>query len=187
MMAYQLKRRAESQEETRRKIVEATIELHKTRGAAGTTISAIAQRAGVGRVTVYRHFPDELSLLQACTGHYFTEHPSPDLSAWAQIADPHERLRTGLSESYAWHRANVGMIAQGLADARDHEVMEPYHAYWAQAAEVLVAPFKLRGRRRRLLLAGIAAALSFDTWRTFVLEQGLSDRDAVEVALRLAA
>ena len=186
-MAYELKRRAESQKETRRKIVEATIELHKTRGAAGTTISEIAQRAGVGRVTVYRHFPDELSLLRACTGHYFAEHPAPDLSAWAQVADADARLRTGLIESYGWHRANAEIIAQGLADVRDHEVMEPYHAYWAQAAEVLVAPFKLRGRRRRLLLAGIATALSFDTWRTLALEQGLSDSDAVEVALRLAA
>ena len=186
-MAYQLKRRAESQEETRRKIVEATIEMHQTRGAAGTTISEIAQRAGVGRVTVYRHFPDELSLLRACTGHYFSEHPSPDLSAWAEIADARERLRSGLSESYAWHRANAEMIAQGLADVRDHEVMKPYHAYWAQAADVLVAPFKLRGRRRKLLLAGVATALSFDTWRTLALEQGLSDSDAVDVALRLAA
>jgi len=186
-MAYQLKRRAQSQEATRLKIVEATIELHRTLGAAGTTVSEIAQRAGVGRVTVYRHFPDEASLLQACTGHYFAEHPAPDLSAWAQIAGPHERLRTGLRESYAWHRANAEMIAQGLADARDHEVMEPYHAYWAHAAEVLVAPFKRRGRRRKLLLAGIAAALSFDTWRTLALQQGLSDKDAAEVALRLAA
>jgi hypothetical protein len=96
-------------------------------------------------------------------------------------------LRTGLLESYAWHRANAEMIARGLADARDHVVMQPYHAYWAQAAEVLVAPFKLRGRRRKLLLAGTATALSFDTWRTLVLERGLSDADAVEVALRLAA
>lgn len=186
-MAYELKRRAQSQEETRRKIVEATIGLHRSVGATGTTISEIAKRAGVGRVTVYRHFPDELSLLQACTGHYFAQHPSPDLSTWEQIADPHERLRTGLRQSYAWHRANAEMIAQGLADVRDHEVMKPYHAYWAQAAEVLAAPFKLRGRRRKLLLAGLAAALSFDTWRTLVLERGLSDADAVEVALRLAA
>ena len=186
-MTYQLKRRAESQEETRRKIVEATIELHRTRGAAGTTISGIAERAGVGRVTVYRHFPDDLSLLRACTGHYFAEHPSPDLAGWAEIDDAGERLRRGLTESYAWHGANAAMIDRGLADVRDHEVMEPYHAYWAQAAEVLAAPFGLRGRRRRLLVAGIATALSFDTWRTLVRQHGLSDKDAVEVALRLVA
>ena len=76
-MAYELKRRAQSQEETRRKIVEATIGLHRTVGATGTTISGIAKRAGVGRVTVYRHFPDELSLLQACTGHYFASTRRP--------------------------------------------------------------------------------------------------------------
>ena len=184
-MAYELKQRAASQEETRRRIVEATIELHKTVGAAGTTISEIAQRAGVGRVTVYRHFPDELALWRACSGHYFAEHPVPDPAGWDAIGDPHERLRAALAESYAYHSANQVMIGRALADARDHEIMEPYHAYWAAAAERLVAPFRLRGRRRRLLLAGIATALSFDTWRTLALQQGLADEDAVEVALRL--
>src|SRR5215472_7228258 len=100
---YTLKRRAEQQERTRQKIVDATIELHQSIGAAQTTINEIAKRAGVGRVTVYRHFPDEESLFQACSGHYFSQHPFPDIARWRDIPDPIDRLETGLRESYAWH------------------------------------------------------------------------------------
>ncbi|HEY6582806.1 MAG TPA: helix-turn-helix domain-containing protein, partial [Rubrobacter sp.] len=64
---YELKRRAERQEETRLRITRATLELHETVGPALTTRSAIAERAGVGRPTVYSHFPDDLSLGIACS------------------------------------------------------------------------------------------------------------------------
>ena len=101
---YKLKRRAESQDETRQRIVEATIALHQTVGPAATTISDIAERAGVGRVTVYRHFPDEPTLARACSGLYFERHPAPDPDRWRAIPEPTERLRTGLRETYAYHR-----------------------------------------------------------------------------------
>jgi AcrR family transcriptional regulator len=182
---YQLKRRAERQDETRQRIVEAAIELHQTIGPAATTVSEIAERAGVGRVTVYRHFPDELTLARACSGQYFARNPAPDVDAWEAIGDPGERLRAGLREAYAYHRATEAMMTHVLADARGHPVMEPYHAYWARAVDVLLAPWKARGRRRTLLRAGIALALSFDTWRTLVREQGLTDEQALELMVRL--
>ena len=184
---YKLKRRAERQDETRQRIVEATIELHRTIGSAATTISEIAHRAGVGRVTVYRHFPDELTLWKACSGTYFERNPPPDPGRWRAIGDPGERLRTGLRETYAYHRANEQMVARALADARDHPIMEAYHELWRQAADVLVQPWPARGRRRTMLRAGIALALSFDTWRTLAREQGLTDEQAVELMLRLAS
>lgn len=183
---YQLKRRAERQDETRQRIVEATLALHQTVGPAATTISDIAERAGVGRVTVYRHFPDEPTLSRACSGQYFERRPLPDPQPWAQIADPEERLRSALRETYAYHRLTEAMISHALADARDHPVMAPYHAHWARAADILAAPWKARGRRRRLLRAGIGVALAFDTWRALTHDQGLDDDQAVEVASRLA-
>lgn len=184
--SYQLKRRAERQDETRQRIIEATIELHQTIGPARTTISEIAERAQVGRVTVYRHFPDEATLSRACSGQYFERHPFPDPDRWQKIADRAERLRTGLRETYAYHAATEAMISHALADARDDPVMAPYHAHWQHAADILSAPWRLRGSRRSMLRAAIALALSFDTWRTLAREQGLSDDQAIAVMLRLA-
>jgi AcrR family transcriptional regulator len=183
---YELKRRAERQDETRQRIVDATIELHKTIGAARTTISEIAERAGVGRVTVYRHFPDEAALSRACSGHYFAHHPFPDIARWREIPDPADRLRAGLRESYAWHKENEAMIGMALAEARNNRAMAPYHAYWERAAETLASAWRARGRRRANLQAAIALALSHDTYRTLTREQQLTDEQAIALMIRLA-
>jgi AcrR family transcriptional regulator len=183
--SYELKRRAEGQAETRRRIVEAAVELHQTLGPSATTVSDIARRAGVGRVTVYRHFSDEAEILGACSALYFERHPPPDPESWRAIEDPVERLRTGLAETYAYHRETEEMMTPVLADIRDHDVVRPYHALWGRASDVLLEPWRARGRRRALLHAGIALALSFDTWRQLVPGQCLSHDQAIELALRL--
>jgi AcrR family transcriptional regulator len=183
--SYQLKRRAESRDQTRQRIIEATIELHQTIGPNATTVSEIAERAGVGRVTVYRHFADELTLARACSGTYLARNRPPDPAAWREIADPTDRLREALHQTYAYHRATEAMMTHVLADARDHPVMEPYHAHWHSAADMLAEPWRARGRRQTLLRAAIGLALSFDTWRTLVREEELGDDQAVELMLRL--
>lgn len=184
---YELKRRGERQDQTRQRIVDATIELHKSIGAAQTTISEIAKRAGVGRVTVYRHFPDEETLFAACSGHYFTQHPFPDIERWQQIPDPRDRLQAGLRESYAWHTENRQMITMALAEAGDLPIMGPYHRFWDNAAETLTAPWRLRGRRRANLKAVIAVALSFDTHSTLTQRHALTNEQATDLMTRLAA
>lgn len=182
---YRLKRRAERQEDTRQRIVNAAIELHQTIGPAATTVSDIADRAGVGRVTVYRHFPDELTLFRACSGSYLQRNPLPDPERWRAIADPLQRLRSALVEVYEYHGTHEAMFTHVLADARDHEVMTPYHAHWERATDVLVAPWRARARRRTLLRAGIGLALSFDTWRSLVRDYDLTAAQAIDVATRL--
>ncbi len=183
---YTLRARAEHQRETRRRIVDAAIELHQEIGPRATSMADIAERAGVGRVTVYRHFADEDVLARACSGLYFERHPAPDVYAWRAIADPRRRLRTGLAEAYGYHATTERMMSHVLADARDHEVMRLYHGYWDEAAEALTAAWRARGRRRRLLRAGIRLALDFDTWRSLVRDQSLELEEAVDVAARLA-
>ena len=183
---YELKRRAERQDETRQRIVDATIELHKTIGAAQTTISEVAKQAGVGRVTVYRHFPDEETLFYACSGHYFSQHPFPDIERWRRIPDPHDRLREGLRDTYAWHEENRQMIAMALAEARELPMMTRYHDFWDAAAEALAAAWRVRGRRRSNLKAAIALALSFDTHRTLTREQHLTEGESMELMVHLA-
>jgi AcrR family transcriptional regulator len=182
---YELKRRAEHQEKTRQRIVEAAVELHQTLGPRATTISDIAKHAGVGRVTVYRHFPDELTLGRACSGLYNERNPPPDPEDWKTIADPAERLRTALQQTYAYHGRTEEMSARVLADSREHEIMAPYHAHWQHATDVLLAPWRARGNRRRQLRAAIALALSFDTWRTLTREHTLTDEQATDLAMQL--
>src|SRR5215204_5749017 len=107
---YRKRRRAELEAETRVRITEATVDLHGSVGPARTTISAVADRAGVQRATVYRYFPDEDALFDACSSHWMAQHPLPDPAAWAKIEDPEERLRTALSELYEWYERGEYML-----------------------------------------------------------------------------
>lgn len=182
---YRLQQRAERQEETRRRIVEAAVDLHGTVGPAQTTVTDIAARAGVGRQTVYRHFPDELALVRACSGLYWGRHPLPDPDLWREVRAPDERCRVALTESYAHHRRTEAMMSRAFADVADHPVMRAYHAHWRRAADVIASAWRVRGRRRSLLRAAVGHAIVFPTWRSLVREQGLTDAQAVEVMLRL--
>src|SRR5918995_4768255 len=138
---YEMKRRARRQEETRRRITEAAVELHQALGPAKTTISAIAERAGVQPLTVYRHFPDERVLLSACSSHYEAANPPPDPGPWARIPDPEDRLRRALAETYAYHSRTEPMMTKVLRDAQVHaptfEASVPYQRHWDRARYVL--------------------------------------------------
>lgn len=179
---YTLKARAESQAETRRRIVEAAVELHSTIGPAKTTVSMIADKAGVQRNTFYAHFPDEHSVLMACSGHALERDPIPDAQAWRAIADPAERLRVGLRAIYDWYQRNESLTACVLRDAEYYapvqEIMaEKYAPGIAAWHEVLGE--KLKAKQRPLL----ALALSYHTWRTLAREAGLTQADAVKAML----
>lgn len=187
---YELKRRAEKEEETRRRIVEATVELHGSVGVAYTTIRAIAERAGVERATVYRHFPDERSLFAACTGHYLALNPPPDPAAFEGIADPEERLRAGLAAIYAYYRATESMRSNTQRDLPQFptlaEVLAPSFAHWARLRQVLEAGWQPDAGDGALLRAAIGHAIQFQTWRSLVREQQLDDAAAVELMVTLA-
>src|SRR5688572_32040298 len=120
---YTLKRRAETQAKTRRRIVEAAADLHGTVGPANTTDYMIAEKAGVQRHTFYSHIPDERSMLMACSGHSLEQNPMPDAAPWRAIADPAERLRAGLRAVYDWFARNEGILACVLRDAEQHALV----------------------------------------------------------------
>ena len=187
---YELKQRAQTKAETRRRIVQATVELHDSTGPARTTISAIAERAGVQRLTVYRHFPDERSLFQACAQHWGAEYPVPDPVPWAVVDDPEERLRRALGEIYAFFGATEAMTANLLRDLPEsralQEVAAPFAQYWDGVRAVLRRGWKAKGRRRPLVHAAVGHAVEFETWRSLVRRQGLSDAEAVEAMVSLA-
>ncbi len=187
---YELNNRARSQAETRQRIVEATVELHRTRGPAQTTISAIAQRAGVQRLTVYRHFPDERALFRACSGHWALMHPRPDPSAWLAVVDPAERLRLALHEIYAYYRATEQMTANVRRDLPRlpvlQEVAAPFAQHWENVRAALDRGWSVRGARRTRLRAATGHAMEFETWRSLTLSHGLTDTEATELMVRLA-
>lgn len=182
---YRLKERGARQRQTRRKIVEAAIELHQERGIAATTMSDIAERADVGRVTVYRHFADEAALVGACSAQYFERHPPPDPEAWRSTEDASARLRLGLAAVYAFFRETEPMLQRVYAEARDLPIMEPYHANWRYMAEVLAEPWGLSGRDGEILEAALALALDYETWRLLVRQRGLSDDEAIDLLAAL--
>ena len=183
--SYQLKKRAQTRDRTRQRIVDAAIALHQSKGLAATTIGDIAGRAKVGKVTVYRHFPDEAALVSACSGQYFRLHPLPDVEDWRRIGDAHERLRLGLRETYRYHRETEAMMARVLSEARDLPIMEPYHAHWRRAAEILAEPWSTSMRDKALLNAALALTLAFETWHLLVRSERLSDVQAIELMMRL--
>lgn len=176
---YQQKRRAEQAAVTRQRIVDAAIDLHSSRGPAQTTLSMVAERAGVQRHTLYAHFPDERSLYLACSGQSLERDPLPDAAAWATITNPAERFRIGVSELYAWYRRNADLAAAVLRDAE-------YHPPTREIVGIRLAPGM--AAIEQTLGKGLSAkqlpllhlALSFFTWRSLALESGLSDEAAVE-------
>src|SRR3954453_23200307 len=94
--SYELKKRAEAMAGTRLRITEAAVELHGSVGPSRTTVSAVAERAGVQRHTVYRHFPTEAALFSACSSHWATKNPWPDPAGWTSLGD-------GLDQLYRWY------------------------------------------------------------------------------------
>jgi len=182
---YRQKQRAEAQAETRERIVDAAIALHEAKGVAATSMADIAARAGVGKVTVYRHFGDEAAILGACSSTYFQSHPFPEVEAWRDIASPAERLRQGFAETYAYHRETEAMMSSVLPELGDSPLVEPYRAHWRHAVEVLAGAWPQSARSPELA-AAIALALRFDTWALLVREHGLNDAQAVGLMLQLA-
>jgi AcrR family transcriptional regulator len=182
---YRKRRRAELEAQTRRRIAEAAMRLHGSVGPARTTIKAVADEARVQRATVYRHFPDEASLFDACSAHFASLNPPPDPAAWERIADPDDRLCSALTELYEWYAWAEPMLTNTTRDAplvpamarpveRTRQLLDAMRA-------ALVRGRPERGRKRQRVAAAIGHALTFATWRSLVREQGLEITDAVEL------
>jgi AcrR family transcriptional regulator len=185
---YELKKRAEEMAETHTRITEAAIELHASVGPSRTTLSAVAERAGVERRTLYRHFPTEGDLFAACSSHYFAANPWPELGNWRAIRDPRRRLELALDELYAYYERTEPMLSRVLRDAElvdsARDAVAPLRAYLEAAAEILTIGRRLRGRRRQLLGGAVRHALAFSTWRSLATN-GIGRAEAVGLVTAL--
>jgi AcrR family transcriptional regulator len=185
--SYRLGKRAQKQDQTRERIIRAAIELHASGPA---TLGAVAARARVSRATLYRHFPDESTLIVACTETVFAERPLPDPTGWEAIADPEERLRTGLRELYQYYADMEPLLSTAETNMANYpalrEAMAPVGVRLDQMTDVLVMPW-LDGSGSRTLTAAVSHALTFSTWRSLAREQGLTRPEAVELMISLVA
>jgi AcrR family transcriptional regulator len=188
---YRLQRRAARQAETYKALARAAFELHSSIGPARTTVSAIAEKAGVQRLTVYRHFADQDAIFAACSAYSFAQDPPPNPEAWRAIADPQIRLRTALHALYGYYGRKRQLLANLYRDAelpvvaaalsRRGEVLATGAAV---LAEGWLAP---TSKGARFVAAAIGHALDFTTWQSLVETQRLSQEEAVETMLGLVS
>ena len=183
---YRKKERARQEAETRQRITEAVVDLHRTVGPANTTVTEVARLAGVGRMTVYNHFPTEADLIEACSTHWSRQNPLPDPEKWLEVEDPETRLGKALEGLYEWYTSTEDMMGKVLRDAAIvqalGELME--ERWWAlvdRMCDVLLQGRRLKGQRHRSARAAIRVALDFSTWRNLTGE-GLGNRAAARLA-----
>lgn len=186
---YEMRRRAEAQRETRLRITESAVELHGTVGPSRTTMSAVAAHAGVRRSTLYRHFPDESALFDACSAHWSAANPPPDPTPWVAIEPMDVRLATALADLYAFYGRNSQMLENLFRDehtvATVRERFAAFHFHLGAILEILMTGRRLRGSARRRVRAALGHAISFSTWRSLVVEQGLDATEACRLMCAL--
>lgn len=175
---YTKKRRAEQEARTRQRIVEATAALHEELGPRETTISAVADRASVQRLTVYRHFPDDYALFDACTKHWLEAHPPPDPDQWTRADAPEERTRVALLSLYRYYRRTAPMWTAVYRDAdlvpAMAEPLERFHEYLHGIRKQLLSGWEVEGARRRRARGALGHLLRFGSWQT-LKEEGMRD------------
>lgn len=185
---YRKRKRAIREEETRRRITEVAMELHRTLGPARTTVTDIAERAGVSRMTVYNHFPTEAHIFGACSSHWFALHPFPDVEAWLEVSDPGERVEAGLGELYAWYRDAEDMMEKVLRDEPIVPAVGDVMAarWWPvldRAVDVLSTGWPA-DRDAAECRAALRLFVDFRTWQTLT-RSGLDDARATALACRM--
>ena len=186
---YELKRRAESQQETRRRIVEAAVELHTKLGPSQTTIKAIAERAGVTRPTVYAHFPDDRALFLACSGLVRDTVPPPDPAAWGEISDPADRFVTALRDLYGYYERLEPLLEKVERDAVTMPIIAELNAdrvrHLQDVRDRLLEGWPARRGARARRRRAIGHALEFGTWQSLVRRQGCGIGEVIGLMLAL--
>ena len=186
---YRKTERARQEAETRRRITEAAVELHRTLGPANTKITDLAELAGVSRMTVYNHFPTEVDLFAACSTHWATHNPFPDPERWAVIDDPQERLVSALKELYEWYGLKEDMLGKVFRDTPVvPSLAEVMDGFWSPYVEELVRTlaqgWPVRGPDAEELQAALRLVVDFNTWRVLTGSQ-LEDGHTADLAARL--
>ena len=177
---YEKKKRAEREAETRQRIVEATVALHTSVGPARTTISAIAEKAGVQRHTVYSHFPEEDTLFAACTNHWALQHPFPPPERWEAVADPRERFAAALRDVWGWYAEVEPDLALFVRDAELIPSVSADMSRYADGLATIADGLAAALGGSSAIRAAVGHALAFETWRSLVRRERLTTDAAVD-------
>lgn len=184
---YRKTRRAEQEEQTRDRIVDAAMALHEELGPRATTIKAIAERAGVQRLTVYRHFEDDVAIFQACSSRWLELNPPPDPSRWQALPSAAQRTEQALRQIYTYYAVNARMLNRVYSDEAAvpalREVMAGFRSYLEGVANDLLKAWQPESKKRKDLKALITHALQFSTWESFS-EDKLKERRIAEMMTR---
>jgi AcrR family transcriptional regulator len=187
---YDMTRRASSVAQTRRRIVDATLELHGEQGIAATSWDDIAARAGVGVGTVYRHFPSLDELIPACgeiTRHVVA---LPDPQGVASLFDgvdaPVERIERLVREAFAIYERGAPQLRAIRSEPDVHpnvaEAGEEVEAALTALVDAAVAPSKITPAERAL----VRAMIDLGTWQA-LHDQGLGPAEAVDAVSQMLA
>lgn len=186
---YRKKKRARQEQETRQRITEAAVELHRTLGPASSGVTDVARLAGVSRMTVYSHFPTETDLFIACSTHWANSHSFPDPSVWAGIDDPSVRLITALTELYRWYLSTEDMLDKVLRDASLVPAVaavmnDLWWPYLRAIVDTLAPGWPGERADEGELTAALRLAVDFDTWR-LLTGSGLGADRAADLVARM--
>jgi AcrR family transcriptional regulator len=174
--------RAESEAETRDRIVAAVVALHEEVGPRQTTIKSIAERAGVQRLTVYRHFPGQRELIAACSARWNEQQRPPDPPSEGALS--RAQAAASLVALYRYYRDGEVMLTKVVADApfmpEVQEVMRPFSDYLDVFASALMRAWRGKSSRRGVTLRH---AVEFTTWQSLAALTS-DDRAAAELVMR---
>jgi AcrR family transcriptional regulator len=165
---YRMTDRAKAQAETRERIVIATMQLHDEQGVAATSFVDVANRAGIGAATVYRHFPTLGSLVMACGAHVWREMdpPVPDRASesFNGISGTEARLQRLVEEVDRFYRRGALRLTKAHADRH----LVPELDGFLRAVEAGVAALVREAVRDQGLPAGVLqmliALMAFPVW-----------------------
>lgn len=183
---YTKNKRADQQEKTRSRIVAATVALHQKLGPANTSIKAVAEKAGVQRLTVYRHFPDEESLFEACSSAYLEQHPPPNMADWSDVLDAEKRSYLAILMFNQYYRDTADMWKSVYRDLGKLEALQgpmtEFKSYLNLVSNDLLAAWRLKGKKKKQCLITLRHCLLFTTWDS-LMQEGLSEKQITELMM----
>ena len=180
-----MQRRASQVDDTRRRITEAAVRLHTSVGPSETSFAAVADEAGVTRLTLYRHFSSRDELFAACMSHWRAQHPPPDVDAWRSERSFERRLRRAVDELYGWYAKNSDDLYPLYRDA----AFTPDATHRARReniermTDVIIGPPADSTRAHRVR-AAVGHVLGYWTWQSLAVDEACPHAEAVELAVR---